>query len=284
VTAVAVGDIACSPGEQKALGVTPTTCQQDAVGNLVASLNPSGLLGLGDLDHGQATLSDYRGTYAPSWARFRSITHPAPGNHEYCDNRCADPAGAMRAGYRAYFGARATPAQTNWYSFDLGGWHMIALDSECQDNGGCGPGSPQERWLEDDLARNPAACTLAFFHRPRFTGGHELEWPSLGALWDDLYAAGAELVLNGHQHQYERFLPQTPGRRVDESGGLTEIVAGTGGRSHIAPTSLKPNTVIQNADTFGVLRLELRPQSVSWKFVPAPGLGSFTDSGTRNCH
>ncbi len=277
--------MACSVSEQQQLGVTPTTCQQQATSDLAASLNPQAILGIGDLMHGQATSADWQANYEPNWGRLRPITHPVPGNHEYCDNRCTDPAAAMRAGYLAYFGAaRAAPQGTTWYSFDVGGWHIVALDSECQDNGGCGPGSPQETWLRRDLAAHPAACTLAYWHRPRFTGGHEQEWPEVGALWDDLYAAGAELVLNGHQHQYERFLPQSPGRRVDESGGLTEIVAGTGGRSHIPPVTTRPNTVISNADTFGVLQLKLEPQSFSWRFVPAPGLGSFADSGSRNCH
>jgi hypothetical protein len=141
-----------------------------------------------------------------------------------------------------------------------------------------------ETWLREDLAAHPTPCTLAYWHRPRFTGGHEGEAPQMAAVWTDLYRAGVELVLNGHQHDYERFAPQAPDRQDDPTGGITEIVAGTGGRSHIPTVTVRPNTAVQNSDTFGVLRLELHPLSWSLRFVPAPDLGTFTDRAGGDCH
>jgi hypothetical protein len=176
-----------------------------------------------------------------------------------------------------------------WYSLDLGGWHIVVLNSECKSGVAkvsCAAGSAQEAWLRADLAAHPAPCTLALWHRPRFTGGRELEAPAMGTIYRDLYQAGAELILNGHQHQYERFLPQAPDRSLDLSGGIAEIVVGTGGKSHIPPdpAARKPNTAASNADTFGALRLELHPLSWSARFVPAPGLGSYTDTVSGDCH
>jgi hypothetical protein len=280
---VAVADVACSVWEREHL--TGEVCRDDTTAKLVSALNPSAVLIAGDTVHGSATTEDYREQYDPTWGAFKARTFPAPGNHEYCVLTCADPQAAIEKGYFAYFGDRAGPVGRGWYSFDAGPWHVVSLNSECRlVPGGCAAGSPQERWLRDDLAAHPSACTLAYFHRPRFTGGHEGEAPSLGPIWTTLHQAGVELVINGHQHQYERFAPQDPARRADPGGGITEIVAGTGGRSHIPPVTVRSNTVVQNADTFGVLRLELKPLGLSWRFVPAPGTGSFTDAGSRSCH
>ena len=242
------------------------------------------MLGVGDLVHGAGDYADFTQEYDPSWGRFAAKTYPTSGNHEYCDNRCLDPNAALQNGYFRYWNAKQRTSGARWYSFDVGRWHVVALDSECHRNGGCGPGSPQEQWLRRDLAANPAACTLAYWHRPYYTGGHEREWPAVRGLVQALYDNGAELILNGHQHQYERFHPQTVWRNRDESNGITQIVAVTGGRSHIPPISVRANTVVQNADTFGVLRLELGAQKFSWRFAPAPGHGSFTDAGSRSCH
>jgi Calcineurin-like phosphoesterase len=282
--AAAAGDIGCSITEAAANAGTTQACQAPATAALARSLGPAFVITMGDDMHGRATLDDYRAGYDPSWGALRAITYPAIGNHQYCNYGCSDPVAGAAAGYFAYWGSRAgTPGQ-GWYSYDRGGWHIVVLNSECKEQGGCGTGSPMETWLRADLAAHPAPCTLAYWHRPRFTGGHEGEAPSMGPIWSDLYRAGVELVLNGHQHQYERFAPQAPDRSPDASGGITEIVSGTGGRSHIAPVTVKPNTIVQNANTFGVLRLELHPLSWSARFVPAPGLGSFTDTAGGDCH
>lgn len=280
----AAGDIACSAAQQAAEGVTQGTCEQGATAQLAQSLDPDAVLPLGDLQYEQGGIADFRAEYAPSWGRLDAIAHPAPGNHEYCDGRCADPAGAAAAGYFTYFGARAGPPGRGWYSFDLGSWHLVSLDSECAYVGGCGAGSPEETWLRADLAAHPAACTLAYWHRARFTGGHEPEAATMGPVWADLYRAGVELVVNGHEHEYERFLPQSPGRVLDRSGGIIEIVSGTGGRNHVPPTRVRANTAVQNADSFGVTQLEFSPLGFSWRFLSAPGLGTFSDSGSGHCH
>lgn len=282
----AAGDIACDPtdpnfndgdGHDDADN-TRDACMARRTADVVVALNPSLVLPLGDDQYERGQLGAFEVSYDPTWGRFKSISRPVLGNHEY-----ADPAGGA-AGYFDYFGGLAGNRGEGWYSYDVGGWHVIALNSECQFIGGCGIGSPQQRWLRQDLAAHPAACTLAYWHRPLFSGGREGERTSMRGIWRDLYQAGAELVLGGHNHDYERFLPQTPERAFDPSGGIQEIVAGTGGKSHIQPVGRPANTVVQNADTYGVLRLALRPLGWDWQFVPAPGGGGFTDSGSGDCH
>jgi hypothetical protein len=282
----AAGDIACAPtdpnwgdgdGHDDADN-TKDACMQRQTADVVAALQPSLVLPLGDDQYERGELGAFGASYDPTWGRFKSISRPVPGNHEY-----ADPAGGA-AGYFDYFGALAGNRGQGWYSYDVAGWHLIALNSECQLIGGCGAGSPQEVWLRQDLAAHPAACTLAYWHRPLFSGGREGERTAMRVIWRDLYEAGAELVLGGHNHDYERFHAQAPDRAPDPSGGIQEIVAGTGGKSHIQLVSRPANTAVQNADTFGVLRLVLRPLGWDWQFVPAPGGGGFTDSGSGACH
>jgi hypothetical protein len=145
----------------------------------------------------------------------------------------------------------------------------------------CAEGSAQERWLEADLAANPSRCTLAYFHHPRFSSsGNNL---NVTPFWKDLYAAGAEVVLSGHAHNYERFAPQQPDGTLDRTRGIREFVVGTGGVSHHPFGTVKPNSQVRNANTYGVLKLTLHPGSYDWKFVPVAGK-TFTDSGTKSCH
>jgi acid phosphatase type 7 len=282
----AAGDIACAPtdasfndgdGHDEADN-TEDACMEGRTADVVLSTQPSVVLPLGDDQYERGEFGAFAASYDPTWGRFKSISRPVPGNHEY-----ADPAGGA-AGYFNYFAGLAGNPGQGWYSYDVAGWHLIALNSECQFIGGCGVGSPQELWLREDLAAHPTACTLAYWHRPLFSGGHEGERTSMRPIWRDLYQAGAEVVLGGHNHDYERFLPQTPDRAPDPSGGIQEIVAGTGGKSHIQLVGQPANTAVQNADTFGVLRLVLRPLGWDWQFVPAPGGGGFTDGGSGACH
>ncbi len=283
VSVDAAGDVGCGAAELAADGGSAGTCQAAATGALIQSRNPQAVLLLGNAVHGDGSLADYDRGYDPFWGSFKAITHPAPGNYDYCDFLCADPVAAFGAGYGSYWGAAAGPGR-GYYSFDLGGWHVVSLNSECAAIGGCGTGSPEETWLRQDLGQHPAACTLAFWNRPRFTGGADGEEPATGVLWADLERAGAEVILNGHEHMYERFTPQSARRVYDPSGGLVEIVSGTGGRSLAPPVAVRRNTVVQNADTFGVTELQLGPDRFSWRFVAAPGLGSFSDSGSGHCH
>ena len=210
-------------------------------------------------------------------AASNAIAHPVVGNHEY---------GRPAAGpYFQYFGAAAgTPGQ-GWYSYELGAWHVVALNANCaRIAGGCGVGSPQELWLRADLAAHPTGCTLAYWHQPLFTSGQEPSTPEVAAFWNDLFAAGAELVLNGHEHVYERFAPQTAGGSAHDAHGMREFIVGTGGENHMSfHATPAANSEVRDKTSFGFLELDLSNGAYSWAFRPtAPD--AFTDSGTGTCH
>ena len=232
------------------------------------------IVALGDTVYPDGAAADFATCYEPSWGRHKARTRPAPGNHEYHTPGAAP--------YYAYFGAAAGEAGKGYYSFDLGGWHVVSLNSaDCTDADGCPPSGPQATWLRSDLARNPAACTLAYWHHPRFGTGHGSH-PQVAPLWDALAAAGADVVLVGHDHYYERFAPLSPTGTIDTAGGMRQFVAGTGGAEHHSPTASHPATEVRNTDTFGVLRLSLGPTFYRWDFVPEAGR-TFTDAGSATC-
>jgi hypothetical protein len=274
---VAAGDIACDPLDPRFRdgGGTAQGCHMRATGELLGDRRPGAVLALGDLQYGARGLADYRASYAPAWGQARAVTRPVPGDEDY-DN-------ADAAGYFGYFGAAAGRPRQGWYSFDLGGWHLVALNSNCHRVGGCAAGSPQERWLRADLAAHRTRCTLAFWHHPRFGSNDAGVDASLLAFWRDLYAAGAELVLNGHNHFYERFAPQDPAGRPDRSRGIREFIVGTGGQQHHPISAPAPNSQRRDHTSFGVLQLTLRPGGYDWEFVPETG-GAFSDSGSGTCH
>ena len=230
---------------------------------------------LGDNAYENGTAAEFQQCYDPTWGRQRDRTLPVPGNHDY------NTPGAT--GYFGYFGAAAGDPATGYNAVDLGTWRVYVLNSNCAAIGGCDAGSPQERWLRDDLAANPRTCVLAMWHHPRFSSGEHGNDPVTQALWQDLYAAGAELVLNGHDHDYERFAPQTPSGSADPSRGIVEIVAGTGGRSRYPFLRIRANSLARDNTTYGVLRLVLSASGWSSEFIPVPG-GSFSDSSTGTCH
>jgi hypothetical protein len=214
----------------------------------------------------------------------KSITHPVPGNHEYRTSGGTDcDASGQAGGYFGYFGAAAGAAGTGYYSFDVGSWHMIALNSNCSAIGGCGAGSPEERWLVADLASHRSRCTLAYWHHPRFSSGSAGDDAEVASFWQDLIAGGADVVLNGHAHGYERFAPQSADQASDPTGGLREFVVGTGGEDFQPFTTSKQLTEARNNRTFGVLFLTLHPRGYDWRFAPVAG-SSFTDSGSASCH
>jgi acid phosphatase type 7 len=231
----------------------------------------------GDLAYPNGSDEDFANCYQPTWGRFKDRTRPAPGNHEY-------RSGGASA-YNRYFGAAAGDPQKGYYSYDLGTWHIVALNSECAHVGGCGAASPQGKWLREDLTQHTAGCTLAYFHKPLFSsGGAHGNDPLMKPLWDALYHAGAELVINGHDHNYERFAAQDPDGKADPEHGIREFVVGSGGKnSHRAVGPAQPNSEVRNGDTFGVLKLTLHAESYNWEFVPEVGK-TFTDSGTGACH
>jgi hypothetical protein len=257
---------------------------------LISSISPDAVLPLGDDQYECGSLAAFQQSYALSWGAFFGMTYPVPGNHEYqTDSTVTPPASpcdntASASGYFSYFGARAgTPGQ-GYYSYDIGSWHLIALNGECSFIGGCGAGSPEEQWLKADLAAHPAACTLAYWHEPRWSSGVQGNLSTYGAFWQDLYAAHAEVVLNGHMHLYERFAPQNPSGQLDPTNGIREFTVGTGGKTLVNFSSvIQPNSEVRNNTTYGVLELKLLPTSYQWQFVPEAGQ-AFTDSGSQACH
>jgi hypothetical protein len=233
------------------------------------------VMAVGDLAYPDGSKENFQ-CYDKTWGRAKARTRPAPGNHEF------HAAGATP--YFDYFGAAAGDPKTGYYSYELGTWHIIVLNSECVDVGGCESGSPQEKWLRADLTAHPTACTLAYWHKPLFSsGGAHGNDLTVKPLFQALYEANADVVVNGHDHDYERFAPQTPDGAADPARGIREFVAGTGGKNHRPFGEPKPNSELRDATAFGVLKLTLKPNGYDWQFIPEAGK-TFTDSGSGKCH
>jgi hypothetical protein len=241
---------------------------------------PGTVFAAGDLAYERGSAEEFQNCYGTTWGRFKDRTRPALGNHEY-----GEPTASA---YFQYWGSQAGPSGKGYYSFDLGLWHIVVLNTNCgaQGLGGCATSSPQEAWLRRDLSEHPNACILAYGHHALFSSGvfksHAIH-PELKQLWQDLYAAHADLMLAGHEHSYERFAPQDPDGRADPDHGIREIVVGTGGRSHDMLGFAIPNSEVRNTDTYGVLKLTLAPQGYTWEFIPEEGK-TFRDSGVGVCH
>ncbi|MGH9431903.1 MAG: metallophosphoesterase family protein [Terriglobia bacterium] len=248
----------------------------EATARLLDSI-PGTVFTAGDTAYPGGTPAQFADCYGPTWGRDKARTRPAVGNHEY-----HTPGASV---YFSYFGAAAGDPHKGYYSYDLGGWHVIVLNSVCSEVGGCNAGSPEERWLRQDLATHPTACTVTYWHHPLFSSGAKHgDDPEMKPFWQALYAANADVVINGHDHDYERFAPQDPDGRADPARGIREFVVGTGGKnSHRSFGKPVANSEVRNADTFGVLKLTLHPTSYDWQFIPVAG-GTFTDSGTGACH
>ncbi len=243
----------------------------EATANLLDNISGT-VFTLGDNAYESGTAAEFSGCYDPSWGRHKARTRPAPGNHDYVT------AGA--AAYYSYFGSSAGDPAKGYYSYDLGNWHIIALNSNVARDAG----SAQEQWLRADLAANTKSCTLAYWHHPRFSSGFEHgNDTSVQALWQALYDYNADVILSGHDHDYERFGPQTPTGVADNSRGIREFVVGTGGRSHYSLGTLKANSQVFDGVTFGVLKLTLGNGGYDWEFVHVPGT-TFTDLGSAICH
>ena len=273
---VAVGDIACPAGDRT------NNCEQQQTAALAASQKPNDVVALGDNQYNHGAFSEYEGAgaYNATWGVFDPIVHPVPGNHEY------DTSGA--AGYFQYFGNNGvtTGAPGGYYSFNVGTWHVIALNSDCTDSG-CSDSvagttsSAQVAWLQADLAANKSQCVLAYWHHPLFSSGNLGDSPGVAPLWTALYNAHADVVLNGHDHVYERFAQQDPSGNATTSG-IRELVAGTGGENLFSLSN--PPATLQAWDDkdFGVLVLTLHASSYDWKFVNTSG--AVVDSGSTACH
>ena len=230
---------------------------------------------LGDNAYNSGTAAQFKNYYNPTWGRHKARTKPGVGNHEYLTSGASD--------YFGYFGSAAGDSKKGYYSYDRGAWHIIVLNSNCSQVGGCAAGSAQEKWLRADLANHPNRCTLAYFHAPLYSSGQHGNSTYVRPFWKALYQANADVVLSGHDHSYERFAPQDPYGAFDSARGMREFVVGTGGKSHYPFGSIKPNSQVRNANTYGVLKLTLHAGSYDWKFVPQAGK-TFTDSGTTGCH
>jgi hypothetical protein len=276
---VAAGDIACDPQEPSFNGGagTPTACHMRQTADLVANASPDAVLAIGDTQYNSATLAEFRASYDPTWGAFKNITRPIPGNHEYGSAGAAD--------YFKYFGNAAGDPRKGYYSFNIGAWHVIALNSNCSEPGiNCAVGFAQEGWLRSDLEAHRNFCTLAFWHHPMFSSGQNGSHPTVRPFFDVLYEKGADLVLVGHDHDYERFAPQTPDGALDTVSGIRQFVVGTGGRDLQAlRRARKANSEVGQSDTYGVMLLKLHPTSYDWQFVPEAGR-TFRDSGTQGCH
>lgn len=230
----------------------------------------------GDLAYPDGSKKDFANCYDKTWGRVKSRTRPAPGNHEFHSSG-ATP-------YFEYFGEAAGDPRNGYYSYELGAWHVIVLNSECKDVGGCQAGSRQEQWLRGDLAAHAAACSLAYWHVPLFSsGGKHGNSPEIQALWQALYEAHADVVVNGHDHDYERFAPQTPPGVSDPAHGIREFVVGTGGKNLRPFGAAKPNSEVRYIGSFGVLKLTLYAHSYNWEFIAVEG-STFHDSGSGTCH
>jgi hypothetical protein len=261
---VAVGDIACPPGATK----TVTTCRQGATARLARRLDPRAVLAVGDTQYDTGAFRAYRRSYDRTWGALRSVTRPAPGNHEY------GTPGAR--GYYRYFRNRQ-PGPPGWYAYRLGAWRLYALNSECT-RVDC---EAQRLWLLSDLASHPRDCTLMYMHRPRYSsGGEHGSDASVAELWRVADHQGVDVALGGHDHDYERFV------RMDADGnpsadGIQSFVTGLGGKSLYGFGAAETGSVVRYNDDFGVLAMQLRPGSYTWRFKSIGG--ELVDSGRRAC-
>jgi len=273
----AAGDIACDPTRSKnrynkGLG-TDAYCRELYTSDQLIAMQPDAVIALGDTQYEYGTLSAFMESYDPTWGRVKGITFPAVGNHEYLTSGAS--------GYYTYFGSAAGDPSKGYYSWDLGNWHFVALNSNCSKAGGCSAGSPQESWLRQDLAAHPTACTLAYWHHPLYSSGAIGGRTWTYDIWQALLDNHADIILTGHDHDYERFAPQDNNGNYDPTG-ITEFVVGTGGKSPSGLGTLQPNSMVFQSDIAGVLELTLKPTSYTFDFQA--NNSPFTDSGSATCN
>jgi hypothetical protein len=259
VPVIAVGDLTECPR------------QEHSVADLAARL-PGAILAVGDIVDPDGSAAHYEECFEPIWGDLKSRIWPVPGNHDYVTEG-ADP-------YFSYFGERAGAPGAGYYAMDLGAWRVIGLNSMCQPIGGCTANSDQARWLAIELAEHPSQCILAFWHHPLRSSGNG-DSDRTQAFWDLLFRAGADVIVNGHDHHYERFEPMTPDGEV-ATGGIRQFTVGTGGGSLTRAERVEPQSAVVSNASHGVLMLTLHPDSYDWEFVPADS-GGFTDRGHGEC-
>jgi hypothetical protein len=298
VTIAAVGDIACDPDEpafNDGLG-TPAGCQQKAVGDVVRSIGPQAFLALGDLQYLDGTYDKFMAVYDKAFGDLKPITRPIPGNHEYKT--------ARGAGYYQYFGDAAHPQTKGTYSFDLGGWHVLAINSTaCTTASPCGPGTPMAKWIAADVANNPSQCLMAMWHHPLWSAGPHGSYAPMLPVWNQLNSYGADVVLNGHDHLYQRSRPLGEGTLnadgtvgypvVKDAGqGIVEFIVGTGGENNFEAVTVNDpaiNAAMAAVDTnpnpavFGALKMDLADSGYNFQFMPAAGSKVFSEAGSAAC-
>ncbi len=266
---IAAGDIACG-FESK----NNYECKQQQTANLIKKENPDLVLALGDLQYDYGELKNFQQFYDSSWGKFKNITKPVAGNHEY---------GIAKAqGYFDYFTSDVGEKYKGYYSFDKADWHFVALNSNCGDIAGCDKNSAQYKWLQKDLEQNSKLCAIAFWHHPRFSSGLHGNNDFMQDIWQLLYDKQVDLVLSGHDHSYERFAPQDGNGNLDSKNGVREIVVGTGGKSLYPINNITKNSESRNDSSFGVLKLSLDKDKYSWDFITINN--NFSDIGETNCH
>jgi acid phosphatase type 7 len=275
----AAGDIACDPADAGFNGGNGTAkrCHEKYTANQLTAGSFTTVLPLGDTQYDCGGSAAFNRSYDPTWGAVKSITRAVVGNGEYNKSGGTD-CGTGASGYFGYFGSAAGPSGKGYYSFDVGAWHLIALNSNCPQVA-CKAGSPQDQWLRNDLATHSNRCTLAFFHHPRFSAGPTTT-AKVKPFWDDLYAAHADVVLNGHKHNYERLTKLDPSGNPD-ANGIREFVVGTGGVNHSLSASLYPGTQFADGAHFGIIQLTLHATSYAWAFVSDDG--RTLDSGSDTC-
>jgi hypothetical protein len=271
VEVAAAGDIVCDPTSSKFGGTDPALCQHRATADLLDGMDA--VLPVGDLQYPDGTLEQFQQGYDPSWGQYADVTYPVPGNHEYHVENAQ--------GYFDYWSSKSRSTGTDgYYSFDLGSWHVVALNSSsaCSVGPSCAEGSAQNDFLEQDLAATTESCILAYWHAPLFNSGDVHSGSaSVRPLWEDLYASGADIVVNGHEHNYQRFAKQSP-TGAAAANGIREFVVGTGGaRLYALAATPEPNLEAGIADSYGVLNLSLADGSYSWEFIGVDG--QVLDSG-----
>jgi acid phosphatase type 7 len=251
----------------------------EATARILAEYPDATIATLGDNAYQQGTAEQYRECYGPSWGAFKDRTRPATGNH---DNSTKDA-----QGYWEFFGERGGPFDRYYYSYELGGWHVVVLNSDCWRVEGCESNDPQAQWLRRDLAQHPVLCTLAYWHRPPFSSGRYgslKDTKRVRPLWAILVERGVDVLLTGHDHSYERFAPINATGKKDDADGVRLFVVGTGGGNlrNFANEPL-PTTEVRQDHTWGVLKLTLGETGYDWEFLPVAGK-TFTDSGSGDCH
>ena len=267
---IGAGDIAFCGSDPQHDGDEQTAAQ---IQTLIAQEPNAAVFTAGDTVYGDGTMAELKKCFDPSWGQFKERIRPSAGNHDYMTDQGAP--------YYTYFGAAAGEPGVGYYSYDLGVWHIVALNSNCNDIA-CGPNSKQVEWLREDLQSSGKQCTLAYWHHPRFSSGIAGGSGSVSSFWRTAFEMGVDVVVNGHDHDYERFAPMDVGGNVD-ANGIRAFVVGTGGAVLRDMGTVKPNSEVRYTGTNGVIMFKLYPGHYEWQFIPADD-AALADSGTGVCH